>query len=151
MHQQKIEQSPPLQEHPPRDFDTSVVFSIRGNTFSAQFDISFITGVQCGGCFARMSTYDWQPKAMPQMGRQRNTPSMCTILTCPSHQPLSSPCLNEDSTIWEEGGKGGTGVMDWTKMKTRLERPLKEWLVGAMPKLTANEQLKKAINEDSKT
>lgn len=49
MHQQKIEQSLPLQEHPPRDFDTSVVFSIRGNTFSAQFDISFITGVQCGG------------------------------------------------------------------------------------------------------
>lgn len=49
MHQQKIEQSPPLQEHPPRDFDTSVVFSIRGNTFWAQFDISCITGVQCGG------------------------------------------------------------------------------------------------------
>lgn len=68
-----------------------------------------------GEDFAGMSTYDWQPKAMPQMGRQRNTPSMCTILTCPSHQPLSSPWLNEDTTIWEEGGEGRDRGYGWNQ------------------------------------
>lgn len=62
--------------------------------------------VLCGWRGVR-STYDWQAKAIPQMGRQRNTPSQRTTLTCPSHQPLSSPCLNEDSTIWGEGGGEG--------------------------------------------
>lgn len=36
-------------------------------------------------------------------------------------------------------------------MKTRLERPRKESLVGAMPKLTANKRLIKVTDEERKT
>lgn len=90
------------------DFTSTVTFSLLLFPYSCLdsfvfFYITFISLVLCRWRDGRR-TYDWQAKAIPQMGRQRNTPSQRTTLTCSSHQPLSSPCLNEDSTIWREGG-----------------------------------------------
>lgn len=114
-----------LSVYPPHDFGTAVLFSIFWIFFLDLVGQKCRNVVRCGWR-ARRGTYDWQAKAMPQMGRQRNTPSKRTTLTCSSHQPLSSPCLNEDSTIWGEGGRGDGKVTDWTKIKERGEEDHEE-------------------------
>lgn len=96
------------------------------------------------------STYDWQAKAIPQMGRQRNTPSQRTILMCPSHQPLSSPCLNEDSTIWGEGG-GGKGELRPKPNGEKLGKEFMKRKMGTIPLLMAHRQIMKVINGERKT
>lgn len=97
------------------------------------------------------STYDWQAKAMPQMGRQRNTPSKRTTLTCSSHLPLSSPCLNEDSTIWGEGGRGREGGYGPNQMKTSRGRARRRGRGEAAPMPMAHRQIMKVMNEERKT
>lgn len=105
--------------------------------------------VRCGWR-ARRGTYDWQAKAMPQMGRQRNTPSKRTTLTCSSHQPLSSPCLNEDSTIWGEGGKGGREGYGLNQNKGKGGGRPRRRVMGAAPKLMAHGQIMEVTNKEKK-
>lgn len=100
--------------------------------------LSPFQGLRGGGGKGLGGTYDWQAKAMPQIGRQRKTPSQRTKLTRPSQKPLSSPCLNEDSTIWgrEGGGRAGGSYGLNQKKNRRVEeeerspfwRPVRSWV-----------------------
>lgn len=139
-----------LSVYPPHDFGTAVLFSAFWIFFLGLVGQKCRNMVRCGWR-ARRGTYDWQAKAMPQMGRQRNTPSKRTTLTCSSHQPLSSPCLNEDSTIWGEGGRGDGKVTDWTKIKERVGGRPRRRAMGAAPKLMAHGQIMEVTNKEKKT
>lgn len=109
--------------------------------------LSPFQGLRGGGGKGLGGTYDWQAKAMPQIGRQRKMPSQHTILTRLSHKPLSSPRLNENSTIWgREGGReesrGSYGMNRQRKEEERSWEPVwswvKEWTGEELEKMNLN-------------